>query len=143
MTTLEKIRRDMLASRKARDPIASTLVTLAGEIQAKEKTFSPARPIEDVEVLAIVRKFIKGAKETETLLQSSGDIDRLNVARAEIVILEAYLPKQLTEDGLRAFAEEKAKAGAKMGDIMKALKDEYPGQYDGRLASQVVKSVIG
>lgn len=143
MDTLANIKADMVKARKARDPIASTLITLAGEIQSKEKSFSPARAISDDEVVAVVKKFLKGTDETIRLLTGAGKPEALDFANLEKTALEAYLPSQMSEDDLTAFAKEKAAEGANMGQIMGALKAERPGQYDGRMASGIVKSVLG
>lgn len=142
MTILETIKADMLRARKAKSPIAGALVTLKGEIDSKQKSFSPARDITDEEVLAVVKKFLKGVTETISLLEGKPNTEALEAAKAEKVALEAYMPAQMTEDELLVFVRQKAGAGAKIGEIMGALKAEKGGQYDGRLASIIVKKVL-
>lgn len=141
MSTLQQIRSDTIAARKAKNPTASVLVTLVGEIDTKTKSFSPARSIAEEEVVAIVKKFLKGIDETINLLQGRGG-QALASAQAERAALEGYLPAQMTEDEITVFARAKAGAGANMGQIMAALKSAHAGKYDGKLASQVVKQVV-
>lgn len=145
MTLLDRIKADSLVARKARSPIAGTLVTLLGEISTKEKTFNPARDITDAEIVAIIRKFINGMDETLVALRARLQTrhDDVEKVLAEKAALEAYLPQQMTEGDIETFVRAQVAAGsAKMGDIMAALKNEHGGQYDGKLASSVVKRVL-
>jgi uncharacterized protein YqeY len=142
MEILDTIKSDMIAARKARSPVATTLITLKGEVDSKEKSFSPARPITNEEVVAVVKKFLKGTDETIRLLSAGERTDALDAAYAEKKALEAYLPKQMTEGELTDFARSKVSDGANIGVIMGALKSEKAGHYDGKLASQVVKKVL-
>jgi hypothetical protein len=118
------------------------LITLKGEIDTKQKSFSPARDITEAEVVAIVQKFLKGIGETISLLEGRNEPKALADAKAEKAVLEVYLPAQMTEAELTEFAKAKAAQGAQMGQIMGALKADKAGQYDGKLAASVVKSVL-
>ncbi|ETX13639.1 hypothetical protein OCH239_09070 [Roseivivax halodurans JCM 10272] len=138
MSLLDTIRADALAARKSKAPEAGGLVTLIGEIDTKTKGFSPARAMTDAEVVAVVKKFLKSIDET--IWHTGGaPSEKLLVEKAA---LEAYLPRQMTEDELRGFAEARAAEGKNMGQIMGALSSEHAGRYDGRTASGIVKSVL-
>lgn len=81
-----------------------------------------------------------GVAETEEPERMTGQqIDRL---RADIRTLEAYLPAQLSEDELRAYAAARVRAGDGLGQVMAALKADFPGRYDGKLASAVVRGLL-
>lgn len=138
MGLLEKIRADALAARKVKAPEAGGLVTLIGEIDTKTKTLNPARDLTDAEILAIVKKFLKGIDEIIALGAGTPDSRIL----AEKAVLEGYLPAQMTEADLHAFALEKVAEGLNIGQIMGALKAEHAGCYDGRLASGIVKAAL-
>ena len=56
-------------------------------------------------------------------------------------ILEVYLPKQLTPSEIEAFIIEYVRDGGKPA-AMKALKEQYAGQYDGKLASTIIDNLI-
>lgn len=90
----------------------------------------------------MVRKFLKNLSQTIPHLERSGDEVALAKANAERGALEAYLPKQLTEAELEAIVKPKVAAGENMGVIMKALKVEYAGRFDGQLASSIVKRAL-
>ncbi|MEY8802057.1 GatB/YqeY domain-containing protein [Leisingera sp. XS_AS12] len=138
MSLLEKIRADALAARKAKAPEAGGLVTLIGEIDTKTKSFNPARKMTDEEVVGVVKKFLKNIGETLSHAEGRADGKIL----AEKAALEQYLPAQMSDEELRAFAEAKAAEGMNMGQIMGALKAERGGQYDGKKASGIVKAAL-
>jgi uncharacterized protein YqeY len=69
------------------------------------------------------------------------DAARAEQYRIEKDVLLSFLPQQMSADELKAAV---AKSGAKnIGEAMKYLKANHDGQYDGKLASQVAKEVIG
>lgn len=142
MSPLAQIKADAVKARKARSPEAKVLVTLLGEIETKSKTLDPGKEMTDADVVAVVRKFLKGVDETLKLLDASKAPDAVAYAKAERAALEVYLPKQMTEAEIEAFVREKVSEGANIGQIMGSLKQEKAGEYDGKMASQVAKSVL-
>lgn len=144
MSLLARIKANYLAARKERASTVGALSALVGEVETKEKTFNPARPVTDEEVLAIVRKHIKGLDETLTALRGRAQARMDDIAKIEQekALLEAYLPQQLAEADIERIATERKMAGDDMGKIMAHLKAQHPGQYDGKLASTVVKRVL-
>jgi uncharacterized protein YqeY len=138
MTTLmERIRADQLQARKAKDETAIGLLTaLKGEADRVGKDAGNRETTEE-EAIAMVQKFLKNARETMGLAPS----DKI---AAEIKILEAYLPQQMSQDELRevVLVIRRENPSANMGIVMKHLKDNYGGRYDGKVASQVVKDAL-
>lgn len=105
--------------------LKSLLRVLIGELNRIDKVVS------DEKVMSVVKKMIENAKL----------IGKPN----EVAILETYLPKQFTTDQLKMviaqLVEDKKYTSIKdMGKIMGDLKNEFNGQYDGKLASDLVKS---
>lgn len=139
MGLLDKIRQDAVAARRAKDPKASVLVTLIGEADTNAKAMKEPRPLEDAEVVAIVRKFVKNIDETLTLVGQGAAAEK---AKAERAALEVYLPVQMTAEEIATFARAAAAEGANLGQIMGRLKAEKAGQYDGRLAASIVKEAL-
>jgi hypothetical protein len=128
MALIDKIRENQLAARKARDTIhASLLTTLLGEVGIVAKN-AGRTDATDEEVIATVKKFVKNN-------ESIPDGVRNVTHDAELHILEEYLPKQLTRDELLAI--KGTRGFANKGEWMKFLKDNYAGQYDGKIASEV------
>lgn len=141
MTLLQQLKADALTSRKARDTARATaLTTLIGELETSAK--NTGHEPTDTEVIAAIKKTLKNINETMKAVTATGGNVTLAMA-AEEVLFESYLPKQLNEAELRSVVGAIIVTGAKtMGDIMKALKAQHDGQYDGKLASTVIKDLL-
>lgn len=133
MLLVEQIRADSIAARKARtDIIKSTLlVTLLGEVVKFGKD-KGNRDTTDSEAQEVIRKFVKGATEVMAIATDG----RRTQAAAELVILNGYLPKQLTDAELYGVVCEEITVfgAANLGVVMKGLKAKYAGLYDGAKA---------
>lgn len=143
MTLLNEIKKNQLSARKAKASTdVSLLTTLIGDVEAVGK--NAGREVTDTDVVAVVKKFIKGAEETIAVATKHNDDQRLGTAVYELAILRGYLPQQLAEDQLTAIVGHYLAdaPGAKLGDVLKRLKTEYAGQYDGALATTVVKKLL-
>ena len=135
MSLIEKIKQDQVAARVRRDGItANLLTTLIGEAEMVGKN-AGNRASTDAEVVAVIKKFVKNAEETLAALKKANQYNE--VIAVEIGILGRYLPQQLGEYELKAIAVGRAN----MPDFMKYLKENYAGQYDGKLASTVAREV--
>lgn len=148
---LTEIKRAQLQARKSRDALTSSLLTtLIGEAEMVGKNAN--RATTDAEVLAVVRKFIKNIDETTSAFLSSKSStvaqDRIEWLKAERAVLENFLPKQLTQDELVQHVQNIVagvlgmKSQVTVGDVMSVLKNRFEGQYDGKLASIIVKNVV-
>ena len=143
---IEKIREDMIRARQGDDQVAkSLLVTLFAEASrvGKDKRNGATT---DEEVISVVRKFSANAEETRKLLEARGQ-NALAQSR-ELALLAAYMPQQMSESELEAVVRDMVTtqnlSGAKaMGAVMAALKEAHAGKYDGKMASMVVKRVLG
>lgn len=151
MSLIENIKADQIAARKAKNAVAATLLTtLLGEANMVAKNAQRDLPT-DGEVAAVLKKFLDGNAATQEALQKAratdATLERLAVAVEEQKILEGFkslLPKQLTEDELKAIVREAIVNGAKedMGALMGVLKKNHEGLYDGKLASAVVRAAL-
>lgn len=142
MNLMEMLKKDQLAARKARETIrASLLTTLIGEAAVIGKN-DGNRDSTDAEVVAVIKKFIKGINET---LDHTVNLDNFIELEAEKYILESYLPKQLTKQDLLDFISHSYHGTTKptnKGVIMRNLKANFAGQYDGKIAAQAVDEYL-
>ena len=81
------------------------------------------------------------------MYEEGGRVDLADREREEIVVIEGFLPRQLSEDEVReaaaALVEEFGATGLKdMGRIMAELRQRYAGQMDPGKASSIVKSLL-
>jgi hypothetical protein len=103
--------------------------------------------VEDTEILSLLQKMIKQRRESVEIYTQGGRQELADQEAAEIAIIEEFLPKQMSEDEVRAAAtsivKELGAAGLKdMGRVMAAMKARYAGQMDFAKASAMVKDVL-
>ena len=122
MDLKQKIKKDQVEARKARDANrASILTVMLGEIETREKRDQVE--LTSAEIIAIMKKLIESCEMT-------GETESIEV-------LSGYLPKQLTEDQMREIIMSLGKVDMKT--VMNHLKEQYGGQYDGKMASTIAK----
>ena len=142
---IEQIKENQIQARKNRDAeLTQLLTTLYSEAAIVGKN-AGGRDTTDEEVLSVVQKFIKNAREVRNNLQPA-DV-RYQDAGYEINILSQYLPVQLSEQELHVAIEAIIQAKdlstmKDMGIVMKELKGAFDGQYDGKTASQFIKELL-
>lgn len=140
MSLLQQIKQDQIQARKDKQKdTASILTTLYSEAAMVGKN-NGNRETNDSEVKALIKKFIKGIDETLEIRPNEQ-------LEHEKEVLQQYLPKQLTEDELegviRGIVESlEDKSPKAIGTIMKTLKGDYDGQFDGKQASNIAKRVL-
>lgn len=141
MALIDQLRADLLEARKAHNDIKSGLLTaLVGEAAMVGKN-NGNRETTDEEALKVVKKFLDNAKETRGLLAERNATEALAKIEAEITVLEAYMPNQLSEAELRGVIAmfKMENPGANIGAIMKHLASDYAGRYDGKMASIIAR----
>ncbi len=104
-------------------------------------------PLTDADVLAVLQKMIKQRQESVELYEKGGRAELAAAEREEIAVISAYLPKQMSDDEVKAAISaavaETGAAGMKdMGKVLAALKGKYTGQMDFAKASALVKATL-
>ncbi|MEU9098973.1 GatB/YqeY domain-containing protein [Streptomyces sp. NPDC048361] len=154
MTTLKaRLKDDLTTAMKARDELRSSTLRLTLTAVAKEEVAgTSARELSDDEVLKVIAKEAKKRREAAEAFDKGGRAESAARELAEGELLDAYLPKQLSDDELAtivAGAVEEAKAaGAEgpraMGAVMKIVNPKVAGLADGgRVAAAVKKQLAG
>jgi uncharacterized protein YqeY len=104
-------------------------------------------PLSDGDLLGVLQKMIKQRQESVELYDKGGRAELAAQEREEIAIISGYLPKQMSEDDVKAaIAATIADSGANgikdMGKVIGALKAKYAGQMDFGKASALVKAAL-
>ena len=104
--------------------------------------------VSDDEVLGLLQSMIKQRRESIELYEKGGRPELAQKEAEEIVVIEGFLPKQLSEDELAqaiqdVIAEVEAESLKDMGKAMGALKEKYTGRIDFSKASAMVKERLG
>lgn len=100
----------------------------------------------DDQVLAVLRKEVKQRKETLREIDGTGREDLVQQTKAEIEVLEKYLPAEMTPEAIETVVREVIDAmdpGQKnMGSVMKVVMAKLKGQADGKVINQIVRKLL-
>lgn len=104
-------------------------------------------PASEEEILSLLQKMIKQRTESAAVYVQGGRPELAENERAEIAIIESFLPKQMDETEMKAAVEaailETGAAGPKdMGRVIAALKGTFAGRMDFAKASGLVKAAL-
>jgi uncharacterized protein len=146
MSLKDRITDDMKAAMRAKE--ADRLGTIRMLLAAmKQKEVDERIELDDTLVVSIVDKLIKQRKDSVSQYEAGGRQDLADKERAEILVLEAYLPARLSqaevEAAVQAIVTELGAAGpGDMGKVMGAVKQRLAGQADMGLVSAAVKAAL-
>ncbi len=114
----------------------------------KNKQIDKRRSLTDEEVVETVRSLIKQRRDSVEQFAKGGRQDLVDKETAEIAVLEAYLPQQLSREELdgmvrNAITQAGAQGPKDMGKVMKLIIPLVGGRADGKLISELVKNALG
>jgi uncharacterized protein YqeY len=144
MTLKARITEDMKAAMRARD--AARLTTIRMLLAAmKQREVDERVELTDTDVITIVDKLIKQRRESIAAFDAGGRPELADAERAEIAVLQAYLPAQLSPAEIdaaidAAIGEAGGGGMAAMGKVMAALKPRLAGRADMAQVSARVKA---
>lgn len=149
MSIEEALTNDMKEAMKAKNTVALTTIrALKSAIKnaALEKGGADGQ-LDDSEVLAVIRKQLKQRQDSITQYVSASREDLADVERAEMVVLEKYLPAALSDEEIaaavaNAIAQTQATSRADMGKVMGILQQLTEGRADGKTLSQAVMKAL-
>jgi len=146
MALREQLNEDIKAAMKAReaDKLAALRLMLAA---VKQREVDERITLDDAGVVAIVEKMIKQRKDSIAQYEKAARQDLADKEKYEISVIEAYLPRQLSQSEVEAvIAEAIASTGAKspadMGKVMGVVKPKLAGKADMGRVSAMVKSKL-
>lgn len=148
MSIKEQLMADMKAAMKAKEEgkLALNTIRMARAHIRQAEIDNGHADFNDDQVLAVLRKEVKQRKETLSEIESSGREDLVAQTKAEIDVLEKYLPAEMTPEAVEAAVKEIVDAmdpGQKnMGSVMKAVMAKLKGQADGKLINQIVRKLL-
>lgn len=146
MSLKERITEDMKAAMRARD--AERLGTIRLLTAAmKQKEVDERVELDDVAVIGIVDKMLKQRKDSIEAFEKASRQDLADKEKAEVTVLQAYLPARLSADEIAAevkaiVAELGAKGPGDMGKVMGAVKARLAGKAEMGQVSAAVKAAL-
>ncbi len=146
MSLKAKIMNDIKTAMRAKDKetLGTTRMLTAA---IKQVEIDERRELSDADILSIVTKMIKQRKDAAEQFAQADRKDLEVKELAEIIILEVYLPEQLSADDVNAIVhniitETEAKGMQDMGKVMALTKAKVAGQADMGQVSQIVKAAL-
>lgn len=124
----------------------SAIRMLQSAIKYREIELRPAT-ITDQDILGVVKKLTKQRKDSIEEFTKAGRMDLADKEKFELGVLEAYMPAQMSADQVKAIVETVVKEqGAttmkQMGGVVKEVMARTGGQADGKVISDLVKSML-
>ena len=144
MAFIDRISADLVAAMRSKDALKLGALRMA-KAALMNREVERARPLEDAEALQVIASLIKQRRDSIEQFDKGGRADLSQKERAEIAVLEVYLPPPVgSADIERAVDEAIGETGATspkdMGAVMKAVMARLAGaQVDGKVVSELVK----
>ena len=142
----EQLQADLKDAMRSGDAIRKSAIRMA-LAAIKNAEVAKIGELDEGETLAVLQKEVKQRHETIADAEKAGKPEMVEEARAEIAVLETYLPAQLSREEIAGHAqaaieEVGATSPKQMGDVMRVLMPRLKGQADGKLVNEVVRELL-
>ena len=143
----EQLNEDMKTAMKAGDKLRLSVVRMLMS-ELKNEKIAKGAELDEATERRVLTSYAKKRKEAMDAARAGGREEIAQREQAELDITMSYLPKQLTEDELRAVVKKVVDAsgdtGAQaFGTVMKSVMAEVGGQADGKIISSLVRELLG
>jgi uncharacterized protein YqeY len=147
VTLKERLTEDMKSAMRGADKERLSTIRMA-QAAIKQREVDERITLDDAQVIAVLEKMVKQRKESVAQFEQGGRADLAAKERAEIVLLQSYLPAQLSDSELSALIRDAIGAtGATsikdMGKVMGIVKGKAAGRADMGAVSARIKAALG
>ena len=146
MSFLDKVQQDLVASMKAQEKIRTGALRMLKS--ALKNAEIEAGKLDDVTAVQVIMRLCKQRRESIEIYQKNGRQETADAEKAELAIMETYLPKGLSDEELAEMVREAVKeTGAthakQMGQVMGVVMKKLAGQaVDGKKVQELVKGLL-
>lgn len=146
MSLLQKLDEDLKTALKTSDKLKLSVLRMA-KAAVKNQQIDKGRELRDEEILAIFSTLAKQRRESIEQFSKGGRDDLVRQESQELLILQSYMPVQLSAEELnamilQAIKEASAETEADMGKVMKLLAPRIKGIADGKWVNNRVKELL-
>ena len=148
-----RLRADLTAAMKARDPLTTGTLRMAlAAVTTAEVAGTTAKELTDQEITAVLAKEVRKRAEAAEAFAGAGRSELADKERAEAAVLSAYLPTPLTDEELGSLVAASVDGVAadlggpvtmrQMGQVIKAVQARADGRADGSRIAAAVKAAL-
>ena len=148
MSLEKKIQEEMKAAMRAKDKTAlQALRAIKSAILLAKTADGSSEPMSEADEMKLLTKQAKQRRDSATQYRENGRDDLAEIEEAELEVIERFLPKQLSEDEIRAeveaiIAEVGASSMKDMGKVMGIATKKLAGRADGKVISGIVRGAL-
>lgn len=147
MTLKEQLQQDLMTAMKSKDEASLSAIRLLKTAIMKVETAGEQKTATDEEIIQLVGKEIKQRKDAIEQFEKGGRPELAEKEKAELKVLEKYLPPQLSEEEIKAIIKEGisatgASSKADIGKLMGAIMPKTKGKADGGLVNRLVQEAL-
>ena len=143
----EQLREDLKDAMRAQDATRRGTIRMLEAAIKNAEIEKRGKELEDPDILAILQRQLKQRRDSIEQFERGGRKDLADIERAEIEVIRAYLPEQLSEDDIEAAAKRiigrtGATGPGDRGKVMGPLMQELRGKADGSAVNSIVSRLL-
>jgi uncharacterized protein YqeY len=143
-----RIDADLQQAMRAQDTVAKLALRAVKTALTEASKAGANHDLDNSQVIAVIQREAKRRREAAAEYRRLGGTSQAAQEEAELAILERYLPRQMDEADIervarQVIAETGASSARDLGKVMPALMARLAGSADGKVASQVVRRLLG
>jgi uncharacterized protein YqeY len=137
-----KIQKEIMSAMKSQDKVRlDALRAIKTAITTFKTSPNYKGNITDGDIINIIQKLVKQRQDSIEIYKNAGRNELAEKEMEEMNVMSEFLPKMMSEDELKEVIQ--ASGCNNIGAVMKYLKEKYNGLYDGKMASRLIKEVLG
>lgn len=145
MDLKQQLEQEMKEALKARDTFKLNVIRFL-LAQIKNKEIDLRKPLSNEDIYKIIQTLVKQRKESISFSEKAGRTDLVEKEKAELSLLEAYLPKSLTEEEIKTIITDVIKelnaTQKDFGKVMKTLMPKIAGRADGAKVNELLRKLL-
>lgn len=147
MTLRDRIDADLKEAMRSKDETSKLVLRAVKTALTEEAKSGAEHSLDEEQVQAVIQRQAKQRRDAAAEFEKAGATERAAAERAELAVLERYLPQQLSEAEIEeivraAIAETGATSAKEMGKVMSTVMPKVSGRADGRQVNQVARRLL-
>lgn len=143
----QKIQNEISAAMRAKDETRLSALRSVKAAILNEKSNGKHHELTDADVVTLIQKLVKQRQESENIYSDAGRLELAEKERRERIVLEEFVPKQLTEEEIEKKVKEiiietGATSMKDMGKVMGLATQRMKGVADGKIVSGIVRKLL-